>query len=104
MNELSDKAKIIYATLEMLEAKDSKSGVTSYAILDYISENEEVQEHPLLKEIEEEDFVNIIMELNIKSINTLVASMCRKGMVEKTDARSMVVDGQRRNLRLYYIK
>ena len=42
MENLSDKAKIVYATLKMLGAEGSENRVTSYAILDFISENEEV--------------------------------------------------------------
>lgn len=104
MENLSDKAKIVYATLKMLGAEGSENRVTSYAILDFISENEDLQEHELLKDVNETDFVDIIMELNIKSINTIIASLCRKGLVEKTEPTSMTIDGQRRNLRQYFIK
>ena len=119
MESLSDKAKIVYATflklgaigeenkitsLKMLGAEGSENKVTSYAILDFISENEDLQEHELLKDVNETDFVDIIMELNIKSVNTIIASLCRKGLVEKTEPTSMTIDGQRRNLRQYFIK
>ena len=104
MDNLSDKAKVVYATLDMLGARGSENRTTSYAILDFISENEELQEHELLKDITEVDFVNIIMEINIKSINTLIASLCRKDIVGKTEPVSMVIDGQRRLLRQYFIK
>lgn len=104
MDNLSDKAKIIYATLDMLGARGIDNKTTSYAILDFISENEDLQDHELLKDITEVDFVNIIMELNIKSVNTLIASMCRKGLVEKTEPTSMTIDGQKRSLRQYFIK
>lgn len=104
MNDLSDKAKIVYASMDMLEAKGKDNKVTSYAIFDFIGENEDLMEHPLLKDIEEQDFVDIIMELNIKSINTLITSMIKKGLLEKTEPSRRKVDGQVRNLREYYIK
>lgn len=104
MDNLSDKAKIVYATFLKLEAIGEENKVTSYAILDYIEENEELQEDELLKDISEEDFVNIILDFNIKSINTLIASMCRKDIIVKTEPKSMKIDGQRHNLREYYIK
>ena len=104
MDELSNKAKIIYATLDMLEAKNINNKVTSYAILDFISENEDLQEHKLLKDISETEFIDIIMDLNIKSVNTIIASLCHKGLVEKTEPMSLKVDGEKRNLRGYFIK
>jgi len=104
MNDLSDKAKVVYATLEMLGAKGFQNKVTSYSILDFISENEDLQDQELLTDIDEEKFVDIIMELNIKSVNTIIASLCRKGLVEKTEPSSITIDGQRRNLRQYFIK
>lgn len=104
MEELTDKGKIVYATFDMLGAKGINNKTTSYAILDFISENEDLQEHELLKDISEVDFVDIIMNLNIKSINTIIASLCRKGFVEKTEPSSMKIDGQRRSLRQYYLK
>lgn len=104
MDQLSDKAKIIYATLDMLEAKGETNAVNAYTILNYIEENEELQEHNLLSDISEVEFVNLIMELNIKGVNTLIASMCRKELLGKTDAHITKVEGQRRKLRDYYIK
>ena len=41
---------------------------------------------------------------NIKSINTLITSMVKKGLLEKTEPSRRKVDGQVRNLREYYIK
>lgn len=103
MEELSLKAKIVYATMEMLNAtKDNK--ITSYNILDFIEENEELQDNHLIKEISEEDFVDAIMDLNIKSINTLIASMCRKNLIEKTEPESIIINGRKHNLRKYFIK
>jgi len=104
MEELSMKAKIVYAALDSLGARSEETKVTSYAVQDYIEENEELQEHELLKDIPEQDFVDIIMELSLKSINTLIASMCRQGIVSKTEPTSMKINGQRHNLRGYFIK
>lgn len=104
MESLSKKAKVVYAAFEMLNAKGLENKVNAYTILDFISENEDLQEHELLKDVNETDFVDIIMELNIKSVNTIIASLCRKGLVEKTEPTSMTIDGQRRNLRQYFIK
>lgn len=104
MNGLSNKAKVIYAALEKLNAYSEQSEVTSYKLLDYISEDEELNEYPLLKDISEEEFVEIIMDLNLKSINTLIASMCRKDLVIKTEPHSIKIDGERHNLRFYYLK
>lgn len=104
MEDLSVKAKIIYAALDKLNAKGEENKVTSYALLDFISEDDDLIDHPLLKDVNEQDFMNIIMDLNIKSINALIVSMCRKGIVEKTEPVSMKIDGQRRNLRQYFIK
>lgn len=104
IDNLSIKAKIVYATLDSLGAKNEENKVTSYAIQDYIEENEELQEHELLKDIPEQDFIDIIMELSLKSINTLIASMCRQGIISKTEPTSMKINGQRHNLRGYFIK
>jgi hypothetical protein len=104
MEDLSNKAKIVYASLDMLGAKGKENRVTSYGILDFISENEDLANHDLLKDIDEQTFVDIIMEINLKSVNTLIASLCRKGLVEKTEPSSIVVDGERRSLRQYFLK
>ena len=104
MDGLSNKAKVIYAALEKLNAYSESCEITSYKLLDYISEDEELNEHPLLKDISEEEFVEIIMDLNLKSINTLIASMCRKDLVIKSDPHSIKIDGERHNLRYYFLK
>lgn len=104
MEDLSKKAKIVYAAFDMLGAKGIDNKVTSYTILDFISENEDLQDHEYLKDITEVDFVDIIMEINLKSINALITTLCKKGFLEKTEPTSIKVDGQRRNLRQYYIK
>ena len=104
MEILSDKAKVVYAAFDMMGARGSENKTTSYAILDFISETEDLQDHDLLKEISEQDFVDIIMDMNIKSVNTLIASLCRKGIMEKTEPVSIKIDGVRRSLRQYFIK
>ena len=104
MESLSKKAKVVYAAFEMLNAKGLENKVNAYTILDFISENEDLQDHDLIKDIDEQDFVDIIMDLNIKSVNTIIASLCRKGIVEKTEPTSIKIDGQRRNLRQYFLK
>lgn len=104
MESLSKKAKVVYAAFEMLNAKGLENKVNAYTILDFISENEDLQDHDLIKDMDEQDFVDIIMDLNIKSVNTIIASLCRKGMVEKTEPTSIKIDGQRRNLRQYFLK
>ena len=104
MESLSKKAKVVYAAFEMLNAKGLENKVNAYTILDFISENEDLQEHALIKDMDEQDFVDIIMDLNIKSVNTIIASLCRKGIVEKTEPTSIKIDGQRRNLRKYFLK
>ena len=104
MESLSKKAKVVYAAFEMLNAKGLENKVNAYTILDFISENEDLQDHDLIKDMDEHDFVDIIMDLNIKSVNTIIASLCRKGIVEKTEPTSIKIDGQRRNLRQYFLK
>ena len=104
MESLSKKAKVVYAAFEMLNAKGLENKVNAYTILDFISENEDLQDHDLIKDMDEQDFVDIIMDFNINSVNTIIASLCRKGMVEKTEPTSIKIDGQRRNLRQYFLK
>ena len=104
MESLSKKAKVVCAAFEMLNAKGLENKVNAYTILDFISENEDLQDHDLIKDMDEQDFVDIIMDLNIKSVNTIIASLCRKGIVEKTEPTSIKIDGQRRNLRQYFLK
>lgn len=105
MDNLSNKAKVIYATLDKLEAYNKDSKVTSYAILDYIvEESDDLHEHELLKEIPEEEFVDITLDANIKSINTIITSLAKKGLVNKTEPTSITVDGTSRNLRQYFLK
>ena len=68
INDISNKAKIVYAAMDSLGAKGEDKKVTSYAIQDFIEENEDLQDHELLKDIEEQDFIDIIMELSWKNL------------------------------------
>ena len=105
MNDLSDKAKIIYITLQKLGAKDKETAATSYSILDYIVEEaEELQEEEVLKDIPEDEFVNITIDINIKSINTILTSLAKKNIITKTEPMNLKIDGVTRNLRQYYLK
>jgi hypothetical protein len=103
--DISDKAKVIYATMEKLGAVDNENKITSYAILDYIiEESEELQEHELLKDIPEDDYMNITLEITLKGINTIITSLAKKDLVVKTEPTSITVDGTTRSLRQYYLK
>lgn len=103
--DISNKAKVIYATMEKLGAVDNENKITSYAILDYIiEESEELQEHELLKDIPEDDYMNITLEITLKGINTIITSLAKKDLVVKTEPTSITVDGTTRSLRQYYLK
>jgi hypothetical protein len=103
--DISNKAKVIYATMEKLGAVDNENKITSYAILDYIiEESEELQEHELLKDIPEDDYMNITLEITLKGINTIITSLAKKDLVIKTEPTSITVDGTTRSLRQYYLK
>lgn len=102
--ELSLKAKVVLAALELLEAKGETNKVTSYAILDTIVDNEHLAEHRLLADADELELNDIIIDSNIKSINTLITSLVRKSFVGKTEPNSVTVEGTTRNLRQYYLK
>ena len=52
MESLSKKAKVVYAAFEMLNAKGLENKVNAYTILDFISENEDLQDHELIKDME----------------------------------------------------
>jgi hypothetical protein len=104
MDKLSDKALIVYASLDMLEAKDNKTKVNVYSVLDFIGEHEELQEHPLLKNITEFDFVNIVMEINVKSIVACLTALAKKDIVVKTEPSNYKIDGITRSLKSYYLK
>lgn len=105
MDNISDKAKIIYAALDKLGAIDKENKITSYTILDYIvEESEELQEHPMLKDIPENEYVDFTIDVNIKSINTIITSLAKKNIVIKTEPTNIKIDGTTRNLRQYYIK
>ena len=105
MDNLSYKAKIIYAAMDNLGAKGKDNKITSYAILDYIVEESEVlQEHELVKDIPEDKYVDFTIDVNIKSINTILTSLAKKNIITKTEPMNLKIDGVTRNLRQYYLK
>lgn len=104
MDNLSNKVKVVYAALDMIGAHGKENKVNVYTILDFISEHEELQEHSLLKEMPEFDFVNIIMEMNIKSVVACITALAKKDLVIKTEADNYMIDGIKRSLKSYYIK
>ena len=105
MDGMSNKAKVVYAALKEMGATSKDTKVTSYAILDYIVEEAEtLEENELLKEIPEQEYLDITLEVNIKSINTIVTSLAKKNIVIKTEPSNITVDGTSRNLRQYYLK
>ena len=104
MDNLSYKAKIIYAAMDNLGAKGKDNKITSYAILDYIVEESEVlQEHELVKDIPEDKYVDFTIDVNIKSINTILTSLAKKNIITKTEPMNLKIDGVTRNLRQYYL-
>ena len=105
MDNMSNKAKVVYAALKEMGAISKDTKVTSYAILDYIVEEAEtLEENELLKDIPEQEYLDITLEVNIKSINTIVTSLAKKNIVIKTEPSNITVDGTSRNLRQYYLK
>lgn len=105
MDNLSYKAKIIYAAMDNLGAKGKDNKITSYAILDYIVEESEVlQEHELVKNIPEDKYIDFTIDVNIKSINTILTSLAKKNIITKTEPMNLKIDGITRNLRQYYLK
>lgn len=105
MDNMSNKAKVIYAAFKEMGAVDKKSKVTSYAILDYIVEEAEtLQENELLKDIPDQEYVDITLDVNIKSINAIVTSLAKKDLVVKTEPSTITVDGTSRSLRQYFLK
>jgi len=103
MIEMSKKAKIVYGALDMLQARSIENAVTSFALADFIGENEDLQNHEYVKDIEEEDFVNMIMEMNIKSIAGILNGLYKNGIINKTEPMSMKVNGANKILRKYFL-
>lgn len=104
METLSNKAKVIYAAMQELGAIDNENKVNAYSILDYIvEESEELSKNVLLKDIEEQEYLDITLDISIKAINTIITSLAKKDLVFKTEPTSITVDGTTRNLRQYYI-
>lgn len=105
MDNMSNKAKVIYAAFQEMGAVNKESKVTSYAILDYIVEEAEtLQENELLKDIPDQEYVDITLDVNIKSINAIVTSLAKKDLVVKTEPSTITVDGTSRSLRQYFLK
>jgi len=102
--DLSTKAKVVLAAMNILDAYGETKKVTSYAIYDIIIDTEDWSKEALTAEIDELELNDIIIDTNIKSINTLVAGLVRRGIVNKTTPSSITVDGTTRNLRQYFIK
>jgi hypothetical protein len=105
MDNMSHKAKVVYAALSEMGAISKETKVTSYAILDYIVEEAEtLQENELLKDIPEQDYLDFTLEVNIKSINAIVTSLAKKDLLIKTEPSTITVDGTSRSLRQYFLK
>lgn len=105
MDNISNKAKIIYAALKELGAVDKENKTTSYSILDYVVEQaDELKENELLKDIPDQEYLDFTLDINIKSINTIITSLAKKDLVAKTEPTTITVDGTSRSLRQYYLK
>jgi len=104
MKELSTKATVIFTALSLIKATNEEGKVTSYQIEDFIVGTEEILEQEACSHIEQDVYDNITLEINIKSINTILASLVRRGLVIKTEPTSVTVDGVTRSLRKYYLK
>jgi len=105
MDNISNKAKIIYAALKELGAVDKENKTTSYSILDYVVEQaDELKENELLKDIPDQEYLDFTLDVNIKSINTIITSLAKKDLLVKTEPTTITVDGTSRSLRQYYLK
>lgn len=105
MDNISNKAKIIYAALKELGAVDKENKTTSYSILDYIVEQaDELKENELLKDIPDQEYLDFTLDVNIKSINAIITSLAKKDLLVKTEPTTITVDGTSRSLRQYYLK
>jgi hypothetical protein len=58
----------------------------------------------LIKDIPEQEYMDITLDINIKSINTIVTALAKKDLVIKTEPSTITVDGTSRSLRQYYLK
>lgn len=105
MDNISNKAKIIYAALKELGAVDKENKATSYSILDYVVEQaDELKENELLKDIPDQEYLDFTLDVNIKSINTIITSLAKKDLLVKTEPTTITIDGTSRSLRQYYLK
>lgn len=103
MEEISDKAKIVYAALDTMGAHGIENKVSIYAIMDFISEEEDVAEHPLCGDILQYEFVNNIMEMELKSTAAVLTGLCKRGYVGKTDPIYTKINGKKKYLRYYFL-
>ncbi len=103
MESLSYKAKIVYAAMDMLNARSSTQTTNSYMVLDLISENEDLAQHELLKDLSEQQFVDYIMDMTIKGVSALMSSLAKKDIAVKTEPHNIYIDGIQRTVREYFL-
>ena len=81
--DMSDKTKIVYAAMDKLGAINSDNKITSYAILDYIvEEEEELKTHELLQEMDEDDYIELTLSASIKGINASINSLANFSAID----------------------
>ena len=100
MNELSNKALILLDILKRLGATDEKHRTNIYEILKKL---EEVNFQEILPEEPDYELENLECEMTRKSVSTTLASLVRKGLVNKTGINSVQVGETIKNLREYYL-
>lgn len=100
MDNLSDKATILLAVLKRLGATDLEHKRNIY---DIMQELEETDIKTILPKLEDYEIENLECEMTQKSISTTLASLVRKGLVEKTGVSSVQIEGITRNIRSYYL-
>lgn len=101
MDELSKKATIVVNILTQLGATSEEQKTNIYAILDKL---EKVDLATILPQEEEYELDCLRCEMTQKSVSTTLASLNRKGLVCKTNPTPVVVNGEHKNIRCYYIK
>lgn len=100
MIELSTKATILLEILKRLEAVDSEHKVNIY---DIMKELDDIDLREIIPELEDYEIDNLECEMTQKSISTTLASLVRKGLIEKTGVSSVQIEGITRNIRSYYL-
>lgn len=100
-NELSNKAIIILETLKQMKAENEESKVHVYKVLDFL---ENVDFAKILPEESEDELESIRIELTQKSVSATLTSLVRKGLIQKTESSSEIIDGVMKQIRSYYIK